>query len=168
GVDVNNKFLNNAKTDLTVIDPQLGDVKLEMVQTAPGRYVAEFDTPLTGAYHLKLTQRTGPTDKDPILYEQTRGLMVGYPDELRLRPTNVELLEALARVSGGKYDPQPEAIFAASEQNARRPTPLWPYLVTAAALLFLLDVALRRIDFTLVLGRWLPKQFVMASSTFRG
>ena len=34
---------------LTIIDPGLGSKKLEMAQTAPGRYVAEFPTPTSGS-----------------------------------------------------------------------------------------------------------------------
>ena len=52
-----------------------------------GRYVAEFDTPVSGAYHMNLSQKTaGGT----LLHQQTRGLIVGYPDELRLRPRSEE------------------------------------------------------------------------------
>jgi hypothetical protein len=87
------------------------------------------------------------------LAPQSRGLVVGYPDELRLLPTNEELLRSIARVSGGSYQPEPEAIFADLHRTARRATPLWPYLTLTAALLWLLDVALRRIDFALLLGR---------------
>ena len=163
-IDPSGKFLNRADTELTVIDPQLGQRKLEMKQTSPGRYVAEFETPLSGAYHLNMTQKTsGGT----LLHQQTRGLIVGYPDELRLFPTNFELLKTLATDTGGRFDPTPEEIFGtdstspdqkslgqqpASLRTAQRTTPLWPYLLTAACLLFVLDVALRRIDFSL----WWP------------
>jgi Mg-chelatase subunit ChlD len=147
-VDAAGRFLNQAETELTVIDPQLGTKKLAMTQSAPGRYVAEFDTPLAGAYHMELAQK----HQGKLLYRQSRGLAVGYPDELRLRPTNEELLQAIAQASGGQYDPEPETIFEPTDRTAARPTLLWPYLVTVAALLFLLDVALRRIDFALVLG----------------
>src|SRR5262249_28724316 len=58
-----------------------------------------------------------------------------------------------ARSSGGVFRPEPEAVFAPDERTASRAVPLWPYLVAAAALLFLADVALRRVDFDLVLGR---------------
>jgi hypothetical protein len=135
-----------------------------MKQTSPGRYVAEFETPLSGAYHLNMTQKTsGGT----LLHQQTRGLIVGYPDELRLFPTNIELLKTLATATGGRFDPTPEEIFGADStspdqkslgqqpappRTAQRTTPLWPYLLTAACLLFVLDVALRRIDFSL----WWP------------
>lgn len=151
-VDAAGKFLNHADTELTIIDPQLGKKKLEMAQTAPGRYVAEFDTPQSGAYHLEIAQK----HQGKLLYQQSRGLMVGYPDELRLRPTNRELLETIARVTGGTFEPSPEAVFATTERTALRGTPLWPYLISIAAALFLLDVALRRIDFTLVIGRLMP------------
>ncbi len=148
-VNAAGRYLNQADTELTVIDPQLGSRKLAMAQTAPGRYVAEFDTPNPGAYHLEMSQK----QQGKSLSQQSRGLVVGYDDEFRLRPTNAELLEAIARVSGGMYEPAPEAVFADLGRTAPRATPLWPYLVMAAAAIFLADVALRRIDFALLLGR---------------
>jgi uncharacterized membrane protein len=157
--DAAGRFLNQADTELTVIDPQLGKRKLPVMQTAPGRYVAELDTPQAGAYHLELSQKY----QGQLLYRQSRGLAVGYPDELRLRPTNEELLQAIARASGGLYDPPPEAVFAPADRTAQRASPLWPYLVMTAAALFVLDVALRRIDVALVLGGF-RKRFALASA----
>jgi hypothetical protein len=144
-IDAAGRFVNQADTELTVIDPQFGNRKLEMTQTAPGRYLAEFDTPYPGSYHLEFAQKL----QGKVLYHQSRGLAVGYPDELRLKPTNSELLQSIARVTSGRFDPRPESIFAASDRTALRATPLWPYLVAAAALLFVFDVALRRIDLAL-------------------
>ena len=144
-IDPSGRFLNQAETELTLIDPQLGLTKLPVRQTAPGRYVSNFETLRTGAYHLDLSQKHG----GKLLYHQARGLHVGYPDELRLRPTNEALLQELARVSGGQFNPAAKELFPKSDRTAMRPTPLWPYLITIAALLFLLDVALRRIDFSL-------------------
>ena len=168
-IDPSGKFLNQAVTEATIIDPQLGQRKIDLKQTAPGRYVAEFDTPASGAYHLNLTQKTaGGT----LLHQQTRGLIVGYPDELRLHPTNNELLKTLAESTGGRFDPTPAEVFASADpapqssqlpgnapavrQTVQRTTPLWPYLVAIALLLFAADVALRRIDFSL----WLPQRRV--------
>lgn len=74
-------------------------------------------------------------------------LMVGYSDELRIRPTNETLLRAIAERSRGMFDPEPERIFEPADRTAQRPTPLWPHLLTAALCLLVLDVALRRIDF---------------------
>lgn len=148
-IDPSGRFLNDAETRMTVIDEQNGRRTLEMDQTAPGRYQASFPTPLTGAYHTEFSQKVG----GQVVYQQSRGLAVGYPEELRLRPTNTDLLRSVARVSGGTYDPPAESVFAPTEKSAIRTTPLWPYLLAAAALVFVLDVALRRIDFTLIGGR---------------
>lgn len=151
-VDAAGRFLNQADTEVTVIDPRLGSKKLSLQQTAPGRYVGSVDTPLPGAYHLELTQK-----KDSqVLYRQSRGINVGYSDELRLKPTNEMLLKQLAEVSGGTYEPTAEGIFAPSTRTALRPTPLWPWLVSVAAMLLVLDVFLRRVDVALMLGRRPP------------
>lgn len=147
-VSMSGKYLNQVDTELTVIDQSLNKRKLTMAQTAPGRYVASFETPHAGAYHLEMSQK----QQGQVLSQQSRGLVVGYDDEFRLRPTNEELLQAMARVSGGVYQPEPEAIFADLGRTAPRTTPLWPYLVAVAACLFLLDVALRRIDLVLLRG----------------
>ncbi len=167
-IDPTGKFLNQAITEATVIDPQLGQRKLELRQTAPGRYVADFETPASGAYHLNLTQKSaGGT----LLHQQTRGLIVGYPDELRLHPTNNDLLRTLAESTGGRFDPSPEELFSGQSDRAldsnssdtvtasrtvQRSTPLWPYVVMAALCLFVIDVALRRIDFSL----WWPVRWM--------
>jgi Mg-chelatase subunit ChlD len=143
------RFVNAAQSELTLIDPRLGTSKLPLRQTAPGRYTAEFATPLAGPYHLELSQKL---DGQP-LYQQSRGLTVGYSDELRLRPTNEELLKSIAEVSGGKFNLAAADAFAPTTRTARRPTPLWPWLVTAAALLLVADVALRRLDLNLMFGR---------------
>jgi Ca-activated chloride channel homolog len=162
-IDPSGKYLNEAETELTVIDPQLGNRKLAMTQTAPGRYVTEFDTAQAGAYHLELSQKL----KGQVLFHQSRGLMVGYAEELRLRPTNEEHLQAIARSSGGTYNPEPEGVFAATERSTQRATPLWPYLVLVASCLFLVDVALRRIDFALLFHNlyrwWVPMEFSRAT-----
>jgi Ca-activated chloride channel homolog len=155
-VDARGRFLNKAETEMTVIDPALGNKKIAMEQTAPGRYAAAFDTPTAGAYHVEMAQKLNGQP----LNQQSRGLVVGYPEELRLKPTNEELLRAVARVSGGMFNPTPEEVFRAPERTKPRATPLWPFLVVAAALIFLADVALRRIDFTLLFGRrWAAAQF---------
>jgi len=145
-IEPSGKFLNRAATELTLVDPQLTTKKIEMVQVAPGRYQAEFDTTRSGSYQLMFSQ----TKDSQLVGRQSRGLAVGYPDELRLRPTNTELLRSIASASGGRFDVKPESVFDAPERTAPRAVPLWPYLAAAAALLFVLDVALRRIDLAFV------------------
>lgn len=159
--DPTGRFLNGVETEMTLIDPQLGTRKLLLPQTAPGRYMAEFDTPRSGAYHVELTQKNNGQE----LSRQSRGLSVGYSDELRLRPANDDLLKRVAEISGGKFGVTAGEVFAPDGRTARRPTPLWPWLVTAAALIVVIDVGLRRIDLTGWLGG--NDKFVPTGGTFR-
>jgi uncharacterized membrane protein len=146
------KYLNEATAEVTVIEPQGDERKLTMTQTGPGRYSAEFPAEAPGTYHVHMTREA----KGLAATQQSRGLVVNYDDELRIRPTNEKLLETIARSSGGTFRPEPEAVFAPDERTASRAVPLWPYLLAAAALIFVGDVALRRIDFDLLLGRTKP------------
>lgn len=147
-VDALGQFRNGADTTLSVIGPdRSGQTQpAPMQQTAPGRYVARFDTADSGTYHLEFAQRLG----SQLAFRQTRGLVVGYPEELRLRPTNEGLLRKIAEVSGGQYDPTPADVFRVGSRSAHGVQPMWPYLLAAAVLVFCGDVALRRIDFSLL------------------
>ena len=139
------QFLNNAEVELTLIDPQLKRTKSILKQSAPGRYKSDFKTPQSGAYHMEIALK----QNDKVLYRQSRGISVGYSDELRIRPTNDALLRSIAESSGGSFSPAAKNLMDESRDAVTRPKPLWPILITAAALLLVLDVALRRIDFTI-------------------
>jgi hypothetical protein len=116
-----------------------------MLQTAPGRYEAEFETRTAGSYNLELNQNQNGV----MTFRQTRGLVVGYPDELRLGSTNLGLLKQISQVSGGRFDVPAAEVFDAGQHSARLTLPLWPYLLISALGLLVADVALRRIDFSL-------------------
>jgi uncharacterized membrane protein len=141
-VDPSGEFANGVATELTVMDPLHLIRSLPVPQTAPGRYATEFDAPFSGEYWLVLTQRS----QDEVLLQQTRGFVVGYPEELRLLPPNEGHLRAIALDSGGRFRPNPESIFAPNDATAPRDVAAWPYLATLAAILLVCDVALRRID----------------------
>ena len=141
------QFLNNAEVELTVINPQLQRTSKKMAQAAPGRYTNDITLPQSGSYHMEIAVR----QNGQVVYRQSRGMMRGYSDELRIRPANEDLLREVAAASGGQFNPAVADIFQPSSARATRPTPLWPYLLTAAAILLIADVALRRIDFTLYL-----------------
>lgn len=137
--DPDGQYVNHATVEVTVQDPVGRQRTLALPQTAPGRYAAEFD--VAEGDHFLLIRARG----DGLAgFHQTRGLAVGYPDELRLRPTDEALLEQLARDTGGRFRPEPEEVFAPDGRTAYKAVPLWPYLLAAAAVLFAIDVALRR------------------------
>jgi hypothetical protein len=159
-IEPSGKYLNRADTELTLIDPSLGTKAIEMAQTAPGRYQAEFDVARAGTYQLQFSQSKG----GQAIGRQSRGLAVGYPDELRLRPANAELLRTIAETTSGRHDLKAENVFDPPSRTAPRTTPLWPYLVAVAGLIFVLDVALRRIDLTLLPG--FRRRFSLSTETY--
>ena len=145
-VDELGQFMNNADVELTLIGPNLSRKKFDLEQTAPGRYHTDFETDTSGAWHMEIALKKN----DQVLYRQSRGLTVGYSDELRIRPTNDDLLRSIAETSGGTFISQPSELSAATNAaTVQRPFPLWPWLLTVAIALFAFDVALRRIDFSL-------------------
>ncbi|MEQ1827233.1 MAG: FixH family protein, partial [Pirellula sp.] len=142
------QFLNQSDVELTVINPQLQRETTTLRQSAPGRYSTQFNTPNSGSYHMEIAVK----QNGQVLYRQSRGLMVGYSDELRIQPTNEKLLQEIATASGGEHAVDAESVFRDRDLWASRPTHLWPWLLTVAALLLVLDVALRRIDLSVYFG----------------
>jgi len=135
------QFLNQSEVELTVINPQLQRETSQMRQTAPGRYATDFKTPKSGSYHMEIAVK----QNGQVLYRQSRGMMVGYSDELRIQPTNEKLLEDIANSTGGTYSIEAADVFARDGRWTTRPTPLWPWLLMAASLCLVMDVALRRV-----------------------
>ena len=148
-VNSEGQFLNKAETQLTLINPQLGSESITVQQTAPGRYEAELEMSQPGAWHLQMNQNVN----GQAMYQQSRGIVVGYSDELRLRTTNEEMLKSIARTSGGTFAPDPAQVFEPAENEVTSSaTELWPWLLIIAATLFVLDVALRRLEMTNIFG----------------
>ena len=148
-VNASGQFLNQATTRLTIADPQLRTESMLLRQTAPGRYEADVKMSETGAWNVQVTQ----TVAGETIHQQSRGVVVGYPDELRLRNTNTALLTSLAELSGGDYQPDPRSVFTPlATESAVSVVPLWPWLLSLAAVLFVLDVALRRLELSSIFG----------------
>ncbi|TWT99010.1 VWA domain-containing protein [Neorhodopirellula pilleata] len=143
-VDDDGNFIDERPTTVTLIDPQLKLEKIEMRQTAAGRYEAELPSLERGTYQLDLAQ----VANDGTTVRQSRGLAIGYPEELRLRPTDEAKLTQISEVSGGRFGEDVEAILATDDRTARDPVPMWPWLLMAAVSLFIADVGLRRIEWT--------------------
>ena len=140
-VDPEGRYLNSAEATLTVIDPERTSRQLAVDQVAPGRYAIDFPTPTAGTYYLELRL----AHRGPLVYAGRRGLVVGYHDEYRTRPTDHDLLRAIAEATGGTYDPKSAAaLLNPSEGTVPRTTLLWPYLLTSAAVIFVIDLATRR------------------------
>lgn len=132
---------NDAVPTMTLVGPDDRRADLAVTTIGPGRYQAAFTAARPGAYVVIAALPDDPSPSVP----RRQALLVDYPDELHVQPTNEPLLRSLAAGSGGSYDPAPAAVFAPDERTVDRVTPLWSPLVLAALLLWIADVALRRL-----------------------
>ena len=146
-VDTEGRFINGAEGTATLVDPEQKSRQAPLRQVAPGRYAATLAARTPGAYFVE-TKLANPGQASPgggLIDVERLGLVLPYPEEFRIRPPNTELLRAIAEQSGGRYDPQPDEVVAPLGKTVPRLIPLWPLLLVAALLVFLLDVALKRI-----------------------
>ena len=127
-VDETGRFVNAAETKLTIVDPSLVPQSISMQQSAPGRYEAELDASKPGFYNLEINQsKNGATT-----LRQSRGFVVGYPDELRLGPVNESLLRQISEASGGRFNASASEVFDPGQSSVRLAFPLWQHLLAVA------------------------------------
>jgi uncharacterized membrane protein len=162
-LDKEDEFLNYQSIIGTVLGPDMESIPLDIQQTAPGRYVGEFDSLKPGSYMIMVTPGAGQA---PI----RTGINVGYSDEFRDRETNESLLQSIAELSakdgeaGRKLPDLPEvpenneqALQSLEPQLAvdpfRRDLPqavatqdIWPWLVLMGSCVFFADVFVRRVQ----------------------
>jgi hypothetical protein len=118
---------------------------LNLEQTASGHYEGQTTIGEPGTYLVQIVQRDA--DGQPVA-QQTAGLVVPYSPEYRRLGQGDALLDELASTNAGGFLDDPLAAFAPTRQPASQAWPLWPTLLLMAALLFPLDVAVRRLRVT--------------------
>ncbi|MDG2381935.1 MAG: FixH family protein [Pirellulaceae bacterium] len=143
-VDSNGQFQNQLVTQLTLVRPadQVEKETYVVPQTAPGRYSIRIPIKDEGAYFVDLTQ----TENNQVVLQTSQGFDVGYPAELRLKPTDSDLLRRVSDASGGQFNPTAAEFFQKTMPPASRAEPLWPWLLSFSLFLLVIDIALRRTD----------------------
>ncbi|MGE0479967.1 MAG: glutamine amidotransferase [Phycisphaerae bacterium] len=148
-VDKNAAAVNFMNMEGVLISPgpKYDAMPLRLTQTGPGHYEGDFEAREPGSYIVNLSYRmgSGPDAASGML--QT-GVSVAYSPEYKELQANLPLLRALAERTGGRVldlarvdAPYQRAGLPRAE--ARRP--IWEDLVRLFLILFLLDVAVRRI-----------------------
>jgi uncharacterized membrane protein len=140
-VDDSGRFLNFLRPRGVVIGPDYRRTEIELPQSAPGIYEADFPLSDQGVYMLNLsyTRDDGTTGTLPA------GLALGYSREYEYTTTNLPLLEELASVGGGRVVAPEESPFEHTLVAAPAVTPMWRWLALAAACLFPLEIFVRRV-----------------------
>lgn len=120
-------------------DGQAKDVGL--IQDAPGRYVGSFGTDELGSYIVSVSEEGANGQK----LVGSSGFAIPYPPEYRQYRTNQPLLNSIAERSGGRGLTTPEEALRPISNPGQSISDLWSWFLLAAAVLFPLDVAARRV-----------------------
>ena len=137
-------FANGLDTRATIALPDGSAREVALPQRAPGVYEQTLAVEHPGTYRVLFSQRAG----DQVIKEELATFSVPVPGfEGRTAGVNLVLLRQLAEGTGGRELRLP-ADLVASPPVARleERLALWPWLLGAAALLFPLDVAARRLS----------------------
>ncbi len=122
-------------------DGDLAVVPLRRVTSARWEGTTTLGSP--GAYWVAVTIER----PDATVETVTGGAVSSYRQEFAFVDPDPTLAADLAGLTGGRVDPDPATLFDPAERLGTADRPVGPWLVAAALALFLLDVALRRLDF---------------------
>ncbi len=145
---VDERFDNKLQSKLTIMGPLPGGEKkvVPMRQTAPGRYEVEVPLDKYGSFLLR-------AEHSHELHDGTLGPVATssghvsnpYPREYASFKTDTVTLERAALAAGGKYDADLAVVYDPEGESITYHEELWPRVVMAAVLAFLLDLLLRRV-----------------------
>lgn len=135
-----------------VTDPSLGTRTVDLQAVAPGQYTADLDVHTPGAYLVQVQQ----TGADSSVQQTGAGFVVPYSPEYSVSGVNWQRLQQIAAAGGGQVLTAPAQAFADNLAPVRGRVELWRWLLILAALLWPVDVAVRRLVLhTAALRGWL-------------
>jgi Ca-activated chloride channel family protein len=143
-VDQKGDFVNFVDASAGVVFPDKRQSVVHLSQVGPGRYRGSFPAGEQGAYLVGVANRKD----EKLIGSEVASLVVPYSPEHRALAVNAALLRDLATLSGGATPAKPADTFTAARRKVQVWVEGWPYLLGLALLLFLPDVALRRLQWS--------------------
>lgn len=151
-IGADDRFQNGLTGTLVISGPQANAEarKVPMQQTAPGRYEANFPIDHFGSFLLRASLDETVDDskgnsKAVTVAESFGHVTNPYPREYLAIAPDVATLDHAVRATGGWLDPSPTAVFDPAGETIPYHQDLWPRFVGAAIVLFLFDLAVRRV-----------------------
>jgi len=112
---------------------------LALRQTAPNRYEAVFDVNQTGTYHININKLRNHS-------QQSTSLVSSYSPEFATINPDIALLKRLTDDSNGTFNPTEKQIGHHSGVPTEIFQSLWGLFALCAALLFVLELIIRRLQ----------------------
>lgn len=140
-VDRKGEFVNFVNFTGSVLAPDGTSQPVRFDQTGPGHYEATFKADQVGTYIpvVRYTDATGNARTT------TTAVSVPFSPEYRALATNDLLLKEIADVTGGQVVAADANVFRRDFPPGATYTDVWQWAMGAGALLFLVDVFLRRV-----------------------
>ncbi len=117
-------------------------VETTLREVSPGQYRTSLDSLPAGAYLVQIVARDG--QGTPVALA-TGGAAMPLSAEYRSQAGDYRVLEELARITGGRIDPQPHQVFERSRAARGVVREVGLPLLWLALVLWPLDIALRRV-----------------------
>ena len=132
-----------AGASVTLIRPDGAKETVRLEKITDTRFEGEADTSLAGAYAARIETEDG---SGRVIGSTSGGAVVSWTAEYDQRREDTGALEALAKETGGKVCDSVDELLIFPDTAARKRTDLTALLAGLALLLFLFDVAQRRLD----------------------
>lgn len=145
-VDDKGKYVEGADLEARVTDPELGTQRVRLQQTGPGEYEGHFEVRDNGNYFVNAVLAGKDSSGAEVpLKAQAGGLAVSYSPEYKDITPNTFLLAQLAEGSTAPAGLTLDHLFSFGRKPQRRLEDAWELFTLIALLLWLLDVAVRRL-----------------------
>ena len=128
-----------------VVGPRLKVMEIPLPATAIGRFEAEFPAKDQGSYMLQIVEEGAQGG----LRSTVTGLIAPYSPEFMAVEDRSDFLKRLAAITNGRILNNPSESFGVGLPPAYGQVPLVKWILTAAVLLLLLDIAIRRLNLSL-------------------
>ena len=140
-VNIDTRTSSEASYNVHVVGPDRTSGIVEIQQVTPTRYSGTFQMQDSGSY-IVTAKREGDT------HRSVETLSLPYPAEYAEFSVNTILLKMLTTATAGIHEPTPTQIAAPAGMPIERQASLAQALLVIAAILFVLEMVLRRFSIT--------------------
>lgn len=131
----------NLESDAVIITPNLEREEIKLRPVSPGKFTGSFDLKTAGNYMVNVRQY-----KDgEVVNSLTSGLIMQYSPEYKINNKS-SLLENLTSEVNGKYIKTSDDVFKGDIKSVRGKTDMSIFLIIVALLIFIIDIAVRRLN----------------------
>lgn len=135
------EYTSSTEILATIIDPEGETKEVQLYATAPGKYEIQLPTEQMGLYHMNIRRM----EDDEIQSYMTTAAAVQFSDEYKFDVSTASYLSFVEQY--GRLITPEEEIWTDIKSGAREKHPLTNWLLGAAVILFLVDVAVRRFQY---------------------